>query len=221
MNSYFLEAFYNKINFTTKFGKSTCKDITKLYKRMFDNGSSPVSPSDFIQMLSSGQQDAHEFFFKKLFPLVQRETNPENKTKRIEGSNSSQSWKWYIQNNTSIFDCLFGGQYEGSVQCNTCNNVSLTYDPFLGISLPADHSSLISCLEAEFADEQFSKKVGYKCEKCKNVTAATKRTKMDKLPKYLILHLKRLVQGSKKISSFIKYNLQLDVTEYYLLNLST
>ncbi len=216
MNCYFLESQYQKITYPTSVtNRRVCKDLTSFYRDIFKTkGSNPVvRPNSFVGMCPGGQQDAHEFFWKKLFPCIQDETNPAKKMKRNGGWDGRKSWKWYSMYNKSILDMLLGGQFEGQVVCKKCGYSSRVYDPFLGLSLAAVGDTLEDCLDAEFESADLGKDSGYMCEKCRKVTAITKSTHIDKPPKYFILHLKRLVGSAKKISKFIKYPMSLDITK--------
>jgi len=52
---------------------------------------------------------------------------------------SSQNWTNYLKRNNSIIIDLFAGQYKSKVTCPTCKIISITFDPFLYISLPIPH----------------------------------------------------------------------------------
>lgn len=169
-------------------------------------------------MFPAGQQDVHEFFWNGIFNKIQDETNPKEKEKKFEGWDSTKSWKWYTLYHKSILNMLLGGQYEGRVVCNSCKNVSCTYDPFLEISLPADKSSLTAELNVEFKESVLPKETGYRCEKCRKVTSIVKSTRIDKSPRYLIIHLKRLVGTAKKINRFIEFPAVLDISPYCVKN---
>lgn len=216
MNAYFLGEKFDEIQHTPKKrGFKICNALSALYQTMIQETDSDwVSPKKFANLLPPGQQDTHEFFLKKLFPHIQDETNPDKIPERKADLNSEKSWKWYRENHNSIVDVLFSGQYEGKVVCESCNNISTTYDPFLDISLPVSGQSLEKCLQTNFKDEIMNTEEAYKCPKCNTVTSATKEMRIDRLPKYLILHLKRLITGNKKISTYIKYPEELNISEY-------
>ena len=57
---------------------------------------------------------------------------------------SSQSWSNYLKRNHSIIIDLFAGQYKSKVTCPTCKVISITFDPFLYVSLPIPHIINIS-----------------------------------------------------------------------------
>jgi hypothetical protein len=215
MNAYFLKESYREMPWAGPQEFRICGTLSTLYQRMCGRDEPAwVAPRTLLTLLPSGQQDAHEFIWKKLFPSIRDETNPPSVHPRGERLDGKRSWRWYKANHKSIVDVLFSGQYESQVACQTCGKVSATYDPFLDISLPAKPGTLLRCLDLHFEDELLSQNDAYQCNYCHSITAATKRLRIDISPKYLILHLKRLVRGHRKISGHIEYGLHLDMTQY-------
>ena len=206
---YFLKEKYKNIRYETKKNKDICKKVTTFFNSTLQK--SVVDPKSFMALCNPGQQDVHEFFWKILFPLLQEEMNPAKSERRSDMWGSDETWAWYKRYNKSIIDNLFGGLYKSSLTCKECEHISITYDPFLEISLHIARNQLKGCLEQEF-DEVMAKE--YKCLNCKKVTDVKKTTVIDRSPKYLILHLKRLVNGRKKISSMIDYEEHLDISKY-------
>ena len=216
INTYFLENRYREVKRSNiKSSFSICDKVAELYNDLFsDPPPRKLAPKVMIQMCPSGQQDAHEFLWKRLFQKIQNETNAAKKKPRKEDLNGKESWEWYKQNYRSIFDALFGGLYESQVECKRCGHKSLTYDPFLDISLPISNKSLEGCLKTYFSDEELDKKESYRCSKCQKAVPATKRLKIFKPPKYLLLHLKRLAGTTKKISIIIEYPIKLNSAKF-------
>lgn len=214
MNSYFLDEKYEEIDYMTCKEFNICKGLTKLYTCMRNEKDKDyVSPKDFVSLLPSGQQDTHEFFYRRLFPNIEDEANPKIKKQRGMGFNSKQNWDWYTFNHRSILDALFAGQLETRVECEKCGNVSISYDSFMDISLPITGTNLRDCLISNFEREVLSKDDMYRCEKCQKVKKANKAMKIDKCPKYLLLHLKRLIGGHNKINKQISYPLEIDMSK--------
>ncbi len=215
MNTYFLGEHFAKILHQTREPDfAVCCIMARLYKEIF---AEPVphfvAPKELVKLCPSGQQDAHEFIWKRVFPRIQDETNPAIKKPKHGKNTVKSAWGWYQKYNNSIFDKLFAGIYESTVRCKSCENLSVTYDPFLDISLPVAKKTLESSLKMHFRDELFSKADSYKCDKCNTEVPAIKCLKIAKAPRYLILHLKRLVGGQKKISTFIQYPSVLNIKE--------
>lgn len=215
LSEYFLHKRFASLNYETKSpDKPICKMMGSWYEDMFYGKRNAVSPKGFMGKCPGGQQDAHEFFLHTLFPLVQKETDFAAKIPRNDTWNCEQVWSWYKNTSRNIFDELFGGLYKNTVVCKKCTHNSVTYDPFLGVSLAVSGSQLYECLDKEFEKEKLPKCVGYKCLKCENKTAAVKREQIERPPKYLLLHLKRLVKNSKKIADAIKYPFTLKLDDY-------
>lgn len=57
-----------------------------------------------------------------------------------------ESWITYLKRNQSIINDLMGGQYRSEVKCPDCNNISVTFDPFLmfAVPIPSDDAKLIN-----------------------------------------------------------------------------
>ena len=49
---------------------------------------------------------------------------------------AKESWERHLKRNDSIIQDLMGGQFKTRVDCPNCGNVSITFDPYLSISLP-------------------------------------------------------------------------------------
>ncbi|GJD10560.1 Ubiquitin carboxyl-terminal hydrolase 4 [Galdieria sulphuraria] len=54
---------------------------------------------------------------------------------------ASIAWKQHLQRNNSIVVDLFQGQYKSTVICPDCGKVSVTFDPFMYLSLPVPSKS--------------------------------------------------------------------------------
>lgn len=49
---------------------------------------------------------------------------------------SQESWNKHLLRNDSVIVDLFFGQYKSTLICSQCNRVSVTFDPFMTLSLP-------------------------------------------------------------------------------------
>lgn len=49
---------------------------------------------------------------------------------------SAEAWNKHLLRNDSIITDLFHGQYKSTLVCSICNRVSVTFDPFMTLSLP-------------------------------------------------------------------------------------
>ena len=55
---------------------------------------------------------------------------------RTDVEASEESWNKHLLRNDSIIVDLFHGQYKSTLVCADCNKVSITFDPFMTLSLP-------------------------------------------------------------------------------------
>lgn len=49
---------------------------------------------------------------------------------------STEAWNKHLLRNDSVIVDLFHGQYKSTIVCSVCNKISITFDPFMTISLP-------------------------------------------------------------------------------------
>ncbi|KIP08809.1 hypothetical protein PHLGIDRAFT_361006 [Phlebiopsis gigantea 11061_1 CR5-6] len=49
---------------------------------------------------------------------------------------AKESWNGYMKRNDSVIVDLFQGQYQSTLVCPECNKVSITFDPFMYLTLP-------------------------------------------------------------------------------------
>ena len=49
---------------------------------------------------------------------------------------SAEHWEAFLARNQSIIVDLMYGQLKSTVKCLTCQNISITFDPFLTLPLP-------------------------------------------------------------------------------------
>ena len=110
-------------------------------------------------------------------------------------------WDNHVERQSSPVVKLFHGQYRGVVECTGCKHMSITYDPFILTSLPMkstkDEKETITvedCFNLHMESESLSRE----CVKCK-VKEAKKTLRLWRLPRYLIVHLKRFQQNGTKI----------------------
>ncbi|PWW77439.1 UCH-domain-containing protein [Tuber magnatum] len=117
-----------------------------------------VSPREFKSTISRfslsfsgyGQQDTQEFLAFLLDGLhedlnrIQKKPyieKPES-TDEMVGDNEAiarlarEHWTIYKQRNDSVIADLFGGLYQSTLVCPDCEKVSITFDPFMDLTLP-------------------------------------------------------------------------------------
>lgn len=97
-----------------------------------------------IQFTGFAQHDAQEFMAFLLDGLHEDLNRIKNKpyTENIDSDGrpdkvvADESWRLYKQRNDSIVVDIFQGQYKSKLVCPVCHKVSITFDPFLYLSVP-------------------------------------------------------------------------------------
>lgn len=93
--------------------------------------------------------------------------------------------KTFVQN-------IFQGTLASETRCLTCESVSERDENFLDVQLDVEQNCSISHCLARFSKiERLSGTNKFHCESCGGLQEAEKRMRFKKLPKILILHLKR------------------------------
>lgn len=57
-------------------------------------------------------------------------------TGRVHRKLADQAWEQYMEKNRSVISDIFAGQLQSTVTCTECHHQSLSFDPFLDISVP-------------------------------------------------------------------------------------
>lgn len=124
----------------------------KLIGEMWKGSSRVVRPDLFKRILGQynvifegyGQHDSQEcintildFMSEDLYkqgkkPYVEQ-TEADGKT---DQEASLEAWNKHVYRNESIIVDLFHGQFKSTLVCSICSRVSITFDPFLMVSLP-------------------------------------------------------------------------------------
>lgn len=124
------------------------------------------------------------------------------------------AWNQYEQTHPSMIDKLFAGLQKTIVICGRCNEKSITFNPFMTLSV-AFESSLDKCIATFLKEDSLEGRDQYKCEKCKKQGKAKIKTELSKLPNVLVFHLKRFQFPSmKKITGRVQFKTYLDLEKY-------
>ena len=122
------------------------------------------------------------------------------------------SWQKFIKNEFSIIKNLFGGMTHVIITCSCCGNKSHNFDFFqvLQLSIPDNATNINDCLELFTKEEIMDKDNMINCDFCGRRNKSIKQTKLWKLPKILIIQLKRFRVNNygvitQKISNKIEY----------------
>ncbi|XP_074932077.1 ubiquitin carboxyl-terminal hydrolase 42-like [Phalacrocorax aristotelis] len=149
------------------------------------------------------QEDAHEFL-RYAVDAMQRAC--------LSGSSdldiSSQT--------TTVVHQIFGGFLRSRVTCLSCQAVSDSYEPFLDVPLDIQEpSSVAEALEGFVRPELLGGENGYRCSKCEELVAASKRLTIHCSSNILTVCLKRFDPFSgSKISKDVEYPEYLDLGAY-------
>ncbi len=135
---------------------------------------------------------------------------------------ANNCWQNYIKNEFSIIKNLFGGLSHVVITCSYCGNKSHNFDFFqvLQLSIPDNATNIYDCLDEFIKEEQIDVNNMIKCDLCGRLNKSTKQTKLWKLPKILIIQLKRFRVNNygiinQKINRMIEYPINnLDLTKY-------
>lgn len=200
----------------------------------------PVQPLEFKMACGSvnslfresGQQDCQEFCQFLLDglheDLNQCGNNPPLKELSEEAEKmreklslriaSSIEWERFLTTDFSVIVDLFQGQYASQLTCQVCGQTSTTYQPFSVLSVPvprAKSCNIVDCFKEFTKLEKLETEEQWSCSRCKKKQPSTKKLTITRLPRNLIIHLKRFDNMMNKNNVFVKYSFVLDLTPYW------
>jgi len=113
---------------------------------------------------------------------------------------------------------IFGGVLTNETRCLACNSVSCKDETFLDLSLDIeDDVSLIHCFETFCAVETLTGDSKYVCDTCMCLQEAHKKVTIKKLPKVLMIHLKRF-KYQESTQNYVKLNSKVSFPDKLNLN---
>ncbi|XP_071919335.1 ubiquitin carboxyl-terminal hydrolase 9-like isoform X3 [Coffea arabica] len=151
---YFLEDYSSEINRQNPLGMhgELALAFGELLRKLWSSGRTPVAPRAFKTKLArfapqfSGynQHDSQEllaFLLDGLHEDLNRvKQKPYIETKDSDGRPdeevADEYWRYHKARNDSIIVDVFQGQYKSTLVCPVCNKISITFDPFMYLSLP-------------------------------------------------------------------------------------
>lgn len=133
-------------------GGKLAASYADLIKEMWLSNSQRTAPHELKKVVGKrvtkfsgfGQQDSCELI-NYVLDLMHEDLNRVKKKPYVEMKDSegrpddivsSEHWDAFLARNKSIIVDLMYGQLKSTVECLTCANVSITFDPFLTVSLP-------------------------------------------------------------------------------------
>jgi len=167
-------------------------------------------PSEFINYFFSKkkdfkrfqQSDAHEFLMAFLELLI--DETKENKNEE----SFNVSWTTFLKNNGySNFLNEYYGQTKNVIHCLNCKNNSIVFEEFntINLDVPVQKESLIQLFMEYLKKEKCNDPSNlYFCDHCKSNQACEKKIIITKVPKQLIIVLKRYSSTGTKVISEIE-----------------
>ena len=206
-----------------------CSIMTIAYQDLLKSiwgGSGPgyVRPLDFYSKLRQvvqgtiyeefthrTPQDAHEFLVWLLDQMYMATQKEVQITVRNEQQlppmvlSAVKGWKAAFEKQYSPLTDLIFGMYRIQYTCQGCAAVHTRWETFntLKVGLGKQGQTIEECLKEEFKSEEIE---GYDCDACKKKPSATKTVSIWRLPKVLILTLKRFTPMGTRDNSNINYN---------------
>ncbi|CAA2980736.1 ubiquitin carboxyl-terminal hydrolase 8-like [Olea europaea subsp. europaea] len=155
---YFLGDFRKDLNFENSLGTHLAIAFGDLSRKLWAPRTTPVSPTMFKSTLASfapqfsgyNQHDSQELLAFLLDGLhedlnrVKHKPYAELKDEddRPDVVVADEYWRNHISRNDSIIVDLCQGQYRSSLACPVCKKLSITFDPFMYLSLPLPSTTL-------------------------------------------------------------------------------
>merc|ERR1711962_1362673 len=200
------------------------KGLWKGSGRVVDPSSLKGAVNRFAPRFSGYNQEDSQEFLRYLLEGLHEDVNrvltkPTPINTEIDSSLSvceqaMEAWKRYIRRDDSHLVDLFIGQLKSTLRCSDCSHESVTFEPFwdlsLGIPSRSGEVSLTDCLNSFTKEEVLDGDEMPTCEKCKARRRCTKRYSLYRLPKILVVHLKRFSQSDRfkqKLSSTVTFPL--------------
>ena len=120
-------------------------------------------------------QDCQEFLIRFLSSLLE-ELNPKRNYKIPENSTLEKTGEIFTKYNNSFIDGVFTGLMSSKIHCDSCKNDSITYDPFMELSVPINPKTqnLYGCLSEYFKKENIEYST-YICKNCKSTSKVSQK----------------------------------------------
>lgn len=213
------EQYYNHVNFKSQYGSmgelaiefgSLLEKLNSLKHRYIEPKSFREAVTKHIGFVGNEQQDSHEFMMM-LFDKLHHDLNLHGKDKFKQNGLKSQNgtgdenninipratlgyqfWKRHLESNKSIISDLFEGIFMSTLTCTFCRGQSNTFEVFNCLSLPIPSETrchVRECLSHFSNPERIE--AAWECPRCKLKREAEKKIVICKLPRILIIHLKR------------------------------
>ncbi|RWS31583.1 ubiquitin carboxyl-terminal hydrolase 8-like protein [Leptotrombidium deliense] len=207
------ERYLQDLNKHSKFGSrgEIAEEFAVLVRQMWTCQYKSLSPKDFKSAVGShlpvfvgcDQQDAHEFLVMLLEKLHADLNRGKSDDKAVEIKDDIAThlaikafWHHHVDRNLSIISELFEGLLLSTLTCGHCGKISNSFEVFSCLSLPIPTShgnrcNLLDCLKLFSEPERMTGEAAWDCPTCKMKRDAVKKITICRLPRVLLIHLKR------------------------------
>lgn len=221
--NFVLDGKYKK-NFNTQ-DNNILEHLENVYKDLWINDQT-VMPKELLKGLHIKmhdilnvfeQNDINEFItilIDKINAEVCKPYKPVFKSynkSSYDNQRKKMDYNWYLSNKNdySPLKDFFYGQIISQIVCGNCEKIHHNYEIFMNIMVPVIlDTSLVECI-ANLLNEDFvnnnedTRENTWKCDNCSKCTKSKKTIKLWRLPKILIISLKRFSSDLKKINNRI------------------
>lgn len=183
--------------------KTICEHLQYLFALLQNSNRRYIDPSGLVKALgldTGQQQDAQEF--SKLFLSLLEDTLSKQKDPNLQ----------------NVIQQQFCGQFSYVTVCNQCGRSSALPSRFYELELNIQgHKNLTECVTEFLKEEKLDGDNRYFCENCQSKQCATRRIKLQSLPRTLNLQLMRFVFDrqsghKKKLNTYISFPEVLDMS---------
>lgn len=152
-----------------------------------------------------------------VIPGPYKETIYDRQKKKMD-----ESWALSHKKDYSDLTDMFYGQVVSQIICGNCGKIHHNYEVVMNIMLSIDDcTTMDECIDKHFTEEYINssenkKENTWKCDDCQKCFKSKKTTKLWRIPKILIVSLKRFNSGLKKITTEIGVPYQMDISKYMI-----
>ncbi|XP_067243976.1 ubiquitin carboxyl-terminal hydrolase 48 isoform X1 [Chanodichthys erythropterus] len=182
--------------------RTICEHLQYLFALLQNSNRRYIDPSGLVKALgldTGQQQDAQEF--SKLFLSLLEDTLSKQKDPNLQ----------------NVIQQQFCGQFSYVTVCNKCGRESPLPSRFYELELNIQgHKNLTECVTEFLKEEKLDGDNRYYCESCQSKQNATRRIKLQSLPRTINFQLMRFVFDrqsghKKKLNTFISFPEVLDM----------
>ncbi|XP_067118526.1 ubiquitin carboxyl-terminal hydrolase 8-like [Centruroides vittatus] len=237
LSLYFTRGTYkNDINRDNKSSGGVTEEFAIVIRSLWAGVYKSIAPKDFKNTVSKylsvcvgyEQQDSHEFLIvllEKLHADLNKSITISPK-QRLNLDNLSEFeaqerfWENHTNMNKSIISSLFEGLLQSELMCLNCSKTSNSYEVFSLLSLPIPSSTkcyLKDCLEVFLKEEIMKGDAAWDCPKCAHKREAKKQMTICKVPKVLVIHLKRFSFDGiwrEKLQTYVDFPVDLEIPSF-------